>query len=218
MKPIKADLRDLDKLDIQAQGRPLTPIPPRRSLGAAEKAALKAAVSAGGVLTAQANLLKEPISVSETKPTISVLMPSKMMVGLAKKLPSFDLTLAVGLGVDAFAVVGVTGSAGLYGSTTPELGVFASAGLGWWSNVSVSVGPVITLIFGPPSDLAGVSWGVGCDVKFMVTGSIGGLLLFAMSPFRFLGIAVQLAAGVTAIPAFDITIQVSDTWTKPILK
>ena len=169
------------------------------------------------LFSSQASLLKEPISVSETKPTIAVTMPSTVPVGLTPKPSVTDITLAVGLNVDVFAVIGVVGSAGLYGSTTPELGVFASVGGGWWTNVGVGAGPVIELIFGTPSDLSGVSWGIGCDVRFM-TGAIGGLLLFSPPPFRFLGIAVSLAVGPTAIPAFDVTVQVTNTFTKPLLK
>jgi hypothetical protein len=113
--------------------------------------------------------------------------------------------------------LGVTGQVGLYGSNTPELGVFASLGGGWWTNVGVGIGPAITLIFGPPADLGGVSWGIGCDATFMA-GSISGLLLFTPPPFRLLGISVGLSVGPTAIPAFDVTVQVSNTWTKPLLK
>jgi hypothetical protein len=217
MKTVKADLRDIDKLDIQRQGSALTPIPARRTLGPVEKSALQGAVSVAGLFNPQANLLNEPIGVSVAKPTLSIILPSTVPVGLASKPGVTDVTLAVGLGVSAFAVIGVTGSAGLYGSTTPELGVFASVGGGWWTNVGAAVGPVVTLIFGTPSDLSGVSWGVGCDAKFMV-GSIGGLLLFSPPPFRFLGIAVSLSVGPSAIPAFDVTVQVSNTFTKPLLK
>jgi hypothetical protein len=51
-----------------------------------------------------------------------------------------------------------------------------------------------------------------------MAGSIGALLLFSPPPFRFLGIAVSLAVGPSAIPAFDVTVQVSNTFTKPVLK
>jgi hypothetical protein len=217
MKSVKADLRDIDKLNIQAQGSALVPIPARRTLNTADKTALKGAITVGSIFSPQAGLLNEPIGVSETKPTISVTMPSTVPVGLTPKSSVTDITLAVGLSVSAFAVIGVTGSAGLYGSTTPELGVFASVGGGWWTNVGAGVGPVVTLIFGTPSDLSGVSWGIGCDAKFMA-GSIGGLLLFSPPPFRFLGIAVSLSVGPSAIPAFDVTVQVSNTFTKPLLK
>ncbi len=217
MKSVKADLRDLDKLDIQKQGKALTPIPARKVLTAAEKTALKGAVSVGGLFSNSVKLLNEPIGVSDTKPSLSITMPSKVPVGLAAKPLVSDVTLAVGMSASAFAVLGVTGSFGLYGSSTPELGLFSSIGGGWWTNVGVSVGPQITLIFGPPSDLAGVSWGIGCDCKFMA-GSIGGLLLFSPPPFKFLGISVSLSVGPSAIPAFDVTMQVSATNILPIAK
>jgi len=113
--------------------------------------------------------------------------------------PVRDITLAVGGAAQAVAVMGVTVAGGLYGSTTPELGLFGSVGGGWWTNLAASAGVMVAVILGPPSDFAGVSWGIGCDVGFM-TGSIGGLLLFSAAgpPFRFLGVEVSLMAGPTA--------------------
>src|SRR5262249_31333088 len=153
MKSVKADLRDVDKLNIQAQGSALPPIPPRRTLSEPEKVALKGALAVGGLFNPQLGVLNEPTDVSDNRPSISVTMPSTVPVGMTPKSSVTDITLAVGLNVSAFAVIGVTGSAGLYGSTTPELGVFASVGGGWWTNVGAGAGPVITLIFGTPSDL-----------------------------------------------------------------
>lgn len=218
MNTVKADLRQIDRLDIQKQGSALSPpgVPPRRVLSDVEKGALKAALNLGKIVSPQTGLLLEPIGVAESRPSITITPLSSVPVGMTPRAGT-DVTLAVGLSVSAFAVIGVTGQAGLYGSTTPELGVFASVGGGWWTNVGAGVGPTITMIFGPPSDLAGVSWGIGADAAFMA-GSIGALLLFSLPPFRFLGIAVSLAVGPSAIPAFDVTVQVSNTFTKPLLK
>jgi hypothetical protein len=44
-----------------------------------------------------------------------------------------------------------------------------------------------------------------------------GTLLFSPR-FKFLGIAVGPSAGPSAIPALDVTVHVSDTFTRPILK
>jgi hypothetical protein len=221
MDKFKADFSQVDLLDIQGLGKSLVTKPPRKPVTGLEKSALKSTLEFGQMLDSKVGLLLEPVKVSESKPKMTVTFPKTIPVGLtgtAGSPPStFDLTLAVGVSASAFAVLGATGAAGIYGATTPELGVFASVGAGWWTNVGAAVGPSLTFIFGGPSDLAGVSWGIGCDARFM-TGSVGGLLLFTPPPFRFLGFSVGLSVGPSAIPAFDVTLQVSNTWTKPLLK
>jgi hypothetical protein len=74
---------------------------------------------------------------------------------------------------------------------------------------------VYTFIFGPPSDFAGVSWGVGCDIGVGIVG-VGAMLLFTLPPIRCLGYAVSLSVGPTSLP-FDVTVQMGITSTKPVL-
>ena len=216
MNYFRADLRQLDLLDIPKQSTPLAGTPQRRNLKASEKKALKSALALSKRFDPQFGMLEEPIGVSESPPPITVLPPAKVPVGMTSG-PSKDLTMAAGIQASALAVVGVTAQGGIYGCTNKELGVYFSVGGGWWTNIGANAGPVVTIIFGPPKDMTGVALGIGADVKFMA-GAIGGLLLFSPPPIRFLGFAVSLAVGPSAIPAFDVTIQVSNTWTKPILK
>jgi hypothetical protein len=217
MDRVRADLRQLDNLDIAKQGVPISKIPARRTVSGAEKDVLKSAVDFSTFVSSNMGYLREPINVCEKPPSITVMLPKIGPVGMTPRPTVTQITLAVGVAGSAFAAIGATGQVGLYGSNSPELGVFASLGGGWWSNVGAGIGPAITLIFGPPADLGGVSIGIGCDVGFMA-GSVSGLLLFSPPPFKFLGISVGLSVGPTAIPAFDVTVQVSNTWTKPLLK
>jgi hypothetical protein len=216
MDRIRADLRQLDKLNIAQQSVPLVGSPRRSVASVGQRPVLRAAVDIAADINAQAGYLKEPFKIAQHPPSTTIFPPTTVPVGLTASSGS-AFTLGCGLNVDVFAVVGAVLQGGIYGSTTPELGVFLSVGGGWWTNVGVGVGPVITFIFGPPSDLAGVAFGIGCDVGFMA-GSVGGLILFSPPPFRFLGFAVGVAFGPTSIPAFDVTVQVTDTFTRPLLK
>lgn len=216
MDHLRADLRQLDSLNIAQQALPLIGSPRRRVVTSIEREVMKQSLAFAAHVTPTTGFLREPIKISERRPKMTILPPVTVPVGMTPGARS-DFTLATGLNVDAFAVVGPVLQAGIYGSTTPELGVFLSVGGGWWTNVGITVGPVITVIFGPPSDLKGVAFGIGCDVAFMA-GSIGGLILFSPPPFKFLGFAIGLAVGPTAIPSFDVTVQVTDTFTRPLLK
>jgi hypothetical protein len=218
MQHVNFDLSQLDNLDIANQGFSLSGSPGARTASPLQEAAIRAALKVAPGSTA--GMMREAISIDDSPPPLSITPPTKVLVGSASTSPGTTpsaFTMGVGVEVSAFAVVGVTGGAGIYGSTTPELGLYATGGGGWWTNVGYSGGVTLTFILGAPADFAGVSWGIGADVRFMA-GSFGGMLLFSPPPFRFLGIAVSLAAGPSAIPALDVTIQVSDTVTKPILK
>ena len=216
MDRLRADLRQLDQLDLQKQCvRIPGGSPPQREVTGIERDVLKSALDFGARFDPRIGLYQEPVKMAERPPLATVLMPQTVPVGMVPGRPSV-FTLAIGLNAELFAVLGPVAQAGLYGSNKPELGVFLSLGGGWWTNMGAGIGPTLTLIFGPPSDLSGVALGIGCDVRFM-TGSIGGLLLFSLPPIRFLGFAIGLAVGPTAIPAFDVTIQVTNTFTRPLL-
>jgi hypothetical protein len=211
---IRADLHDLDRLDIEGQGFPLPPFPRRRILNRAEQASLLSAVELSALLldaAPVAPIIQQVIDVAEDRPTLVVEKPSAVPVN------NREFTIAVGINPEIFAIVGVTGTVGIYASTTGEVGLFSSLGGGdWVFNFGLSVGGVVTEIFGPPSDLAGVSVGMGCDVQFGL--GIGGLALFSGTrPSRFLGISVSIALGPSAIP-FDFTFQATDTRILPVLR
>lgn len=219
MDSFRADLTQLDLIDPTQLGSPLTGHPPRKTLSHLEESALKSGLQLSGNFDSRLKAFLEPISVAEHAPSISVRPPAVTPVGAVRR-HRFDITMAVAAEGNAFLVIGVTGQAGVYGSTTPEVGVFASAGGGWWSNIGASIGPTVTFIFGPPSDMDGVSVGIGCDVSATpgVGWSVSGMLLYGTTgpPFPFLGFSVGAAFGVAPI-RIDVTLQVTVTAHKPLL-
>jgi len=214
VKNVNIDLRDVDNIDIQALGKLLGPPPPRTKLGPIEKAALSAAIDIWNLANPQAVLFRNPIDMADSPPTVTIAKPSSVPVGMATRAKD-DVTLALGLTGSAFNVVGISVSGGVYGSTTGELGVYTGGSVGVWTNAGSGMGPEYTMIFGPPSDFAGVSWGVGCDIGVGIVGT-GAMLLFTLPPFRCLGFSVALSVGPTSLP-FDVTVQASITSTKPVL-
>jgi hypothetical protein len=209
------DLRDIDKLDVQKVGVPLTGTPSQRRLSDKEKQATKAALEFGKKLRPEVGVFLEPINVADKPPAVTIKAPTTVPVGRTPGSAT-HLTLGIGIGLAAFAVLGITAGGGLYGSSTGEVGVYTTAGGGWWTNMGWSGGGVMTVISGPPADFKGVSIGVGADVRYYA-GSFGGLLLFSPPPIRYLGFAVSFSIGPTAIPVLDFTVQVSHTWAKPLL-
>ena len=213
----KGDFRQLDALDIAKQGKALLGKIPQTAVPGTDAEDMKKVINLLKTQDPKLGKLIETILALFFGPTPTDLKkPNNVPVGLTPS-SSGKFTMAVGLQGAAFAVIGATASAGVYGSTSPELGVFFSLGGGWWTNVGLSAGISLTFIFGPPADLNGVSWGIGCDSRWWV-GSVGGLLLFSPPPFRFLGFSVGLSAGPSMIPAFDVTVQVSNTFVTPILQ
>src|SRR5262249_28316501 len=138
-------------------------------------------------------LLPVQLSTASSSPAISILLPG---------MPSIStLTVSVGPGADGYVGIGVRASAGFYGCLKPkELGWFYSYGGGWWLNIGASIGVTLAFIFGPPSDMDGVSYAAGVDVgKSPGTGWSGNaMLLFTPPPFRILGIAIGAAWGWSA--------------------
>ena len=199
MDSFKGDFRDLDKLNIAQFAKPVPPPSPRQVLGNTERSVLKAAASFGENLDSRAKVLSEIIRVAEKRPAVTLLMPSTVPLASGS---SRDLTLALGLDLEIFVgMLGGVAQGGAYGSTSPEVGLFRSLGVGLFTlNLGVSVGPVLSFIFGPPSVLAGNM--VGVQVSVSIPGfklGPGGALLFLPSPFRFAGFAVSLQQ---ALPRF----------------
>jgi hypothetical protein len=211
---VRADLRDVDNINIQGRGKLLSAAPPRRVLNDIEKKALQGAIELWRLFNPQAELFRLPIEMSENPPRVDIIPPKKVAVGLTPGSKA-AATLALGLSGSAFAVVGISISGGVYGSTNGELGVYTGGSAGVWTNVGASFGPQYTFIFGPPADFAGVSWGVGCDIGIGIVG-VNAMMLFTLPPFRCLGYTVGVSVGTTKLP-FDVTVQASFTATKPVL-
>jgi hypothetical protein len=214
MDRIRADLRDIDKIDIQKQGFSIAKAPPRRALGDVEKKALRSALDLWKLLSPEAMIFHNPLDMADRPPRVDILPPTTVPVGMVPRTRP-EATLALGITSQAFKVVGISTSGGIYGSTTRELGVYIGGSVGIWTNAGFGVGPTYTMVFGPPSDFAGVSWGVGVDIGFGLVG-LGGVLLFSLPPFRVLGYSVSLSAGVTTLPV-NVEVSVGLTKTKPVL-
>lgn len=148
-------------------------------------------------------------------PLVTRIPPAHTSVG---RTPVFGILATLGLGIsgEAFAGFGIAIGGGVYASTTREVGVYGSGGIGGWTNIGASAGETFTHIFGPPSDFAGPCWGVGCDVGGQILSG-GAILLFSLvGPLRVLGYAVTFGVGVSCLP-FNMAVQLSYTKTKPLL-
>jgi hypothetical protein len=217
MDSFRADFRDLDKLNIAQRAIPIPRPSPRQVLGNTERSVLKATASFAENFDSRAKVVSETIRVAEQPPAVTLLAPST--VPLASGAPG-ALTVALGLDLEIFVgMLGGVAQGGVYGSTSPEVGLFRSLGVGLFMlNLGVSVGPTLTIIFGPPSVLAGNMVGMQISVSFPGTKiGGGGALLFLPSPFRFAGFAVSLSAGASVIPV-TVSLQITDTKLTPLLK
>jgi hypothetical protein len=213
----RGDFRDLDKLNIAQLAKPIPPPSPRQVLGDTQRSALKAAASFGENLDTRCKLLSEIIRIAETPPGMALLLPATIPLVAAG---SQALTVSIGLDIEIFVgMLGGIAQGGVYGSSTPEVGVFKSLGVGLFLlNAGVSVGPAVSFIFGPPSVLAGNMIGVQASVSFPGTKfGVGGALLFQPSPIRFAGFAISASAGASVLPV-TVSLQITDTTLKPLLK
>lgn len=221
MDRINLDLRQLDNLDIQQiqQGHAVTNVTPHHEASALEKIGLKGSLDFGSAIDPRIGFLREPIRVSEHAPAVSILPPTKVLLGaMGSFLGTHPITIGVGPSAQLFAVVGFTVNIGVYGSTTHELGLFDTVGIGLWTAVGFGVGGTFTLVLGPPSSFFGDFWSVGVDIggptPFKVGPSVGGQLLFAGSfptfPPRFMGFAISVSAG-ASIPNIALSVQITNT-------
>jgi hypothetical protein len=222
MDKISMDLRDLDNIDIR-NGQAMTNVTSHNAVSGIEKAALKSSLNFSSSMFPDTGFLREPVNIAEHEPTVAIIPPSKVLLGLGHFLVTRPITAGIGPSASMAAGIGITIQGGVYGSTTPEVGVFVTGGLGLWTNAGVGVGGTLTVVLGPPADFFGDFWAVGVDVS-PVPGkliSVGGQLLFAGSfpslPVRFMGFAVGVAFGPSISP-IDLTVQSTTTFGRPLLK
>lgn len=219
MDRLRVDISRIVRLNVhQFKERLPSAGPPRRQMGQFERPAITTAIRAAANVSNTAKLLKEVMELADAARRI----PVSFIGGSARmfRMPTSLSTITVGAGgsTSAFAVVGVTMGAGIYGSNTPELGLYDNAGGGIWTNAGVSSGLVLTYVFGPPASFGGMSWSVSVSADMPGVGfGVNASLLFGASgpPYDFLGYAVGVAAGVSLLPA-DISFQVSNTRLLPL--
>ncbi|HTO84949.1 MAG TPA: hypothetical protein VMQ73_22190 [Methylomirabilota bacterium] len=126
-----------------------------------------------------------------------------------------DVTIGVGFDVTCAAGITISGGGGLYFSTLPEVGVYASIGGGLTTNASVFFGGAVTVVFGPPSTFAGDCLALGVDFSLPPPSVLGGggALLFELSPpYDCIGFVLQFGLSPSWVP-FDVTVQLQRTTT-----
>lgn len=214
-----ADLRQFNNLNFNLlTGRPVTAAP-QRPLGSFERTSLTAAVALGKSLDSRLAIMQETMKVGEKPPSVSLLRPSKPPSGFAVSKSS-QLTIAVGVGGAGFALFGSLASAGLYGSTTREIGAYFTLGFGFFlPAVGLSGGLEMTYIFGTPADFAGPYLSAGVGVSAGPVAGIGGALLFAPGPpVTLMGYSLTFSANTPSVLPVTIVLEVTDTKTKPLLR
>lgn len=219
MDRLRVDVSRIVRLDVARYKQAVSPKgPPRRQLGSIERPALTTAISAAARVSSTARLLKEVTELADAARRIPVSFvggPARMFT-MPRSLSV--VTIGIGSSSSAFAVIGVSFGAGLYGSNTPELGVYDSIGGGIWTNAGVSGGLAVSYVFGPPSAFGGMSWSVGVSADMPGVGfGISAALMFGASgpPYDFLGYTVGISAGISVLPA-DVSFQVSNTRLLPL--
>ncbi|MBE0657683.1 MAG: hypothetical protein IH602_08320 [Bryobacteraceae bacterium] len=221
MDRLRVDYSRIVRLDVSRLKRQLpSKGPPRSALGTIERPLITTAIGAAARVSSTGKLLKEVVDIAEAGRGILVSFTGRSGPMLAAPPSTSVITVGVGASSSAFMVVGVSFGYGLYGSNSPELGAYTSAGGGIWTNAGISGGFQLTYVFGPPSAFGGLSWSVGvsCDMPGIGAG-ISGALLFGASgpPYQFLGYCVGVGAGISVLPA-DISFQVSNTDLVPLVR
>ncbi len=118
-------------------------------------------------------------------------------------------TVALGLGVDAIGIGGVSGGGGIYYGPNGEIGVYGSIGLDVGFAMGLSAEIVYTIIAGAPSvNFKGDCWVVTLSGGEVVV--VGGSAIFAYSDGHFVGVSV--AGGIGAGAPIALYGQLSHTW------
>jgi hypothetical protein len=225
MNQFTLDCRQLDQWDFVNQppvaipsGRGRTPKSPT------EVAAMKAAIRLGN-LFGVSPLLKtaeEVVNIaSPPRVVTSLLKPSKgnlVSPRLEIKFSSSsELTVALALAGSAAAGIGVVGSAGVYGSTVREVGVFFSIGPGIFFNTpGASIGGEYTIILGTPTDFAGPYFGITLAAGAPLSAAV--TLLFSPTlplgiplVLTLMGLAVNISLSTPTRLPLTVSIEVTNT-------
>ncbi|MBZ5688656.1 MAG: hypothetical protein LAP86_26895 [Acidobacteriia bacterium] len=222
MKNFTLDLSQLTVVpDASKGGRAVAG--PRTPRSSTDRDVIETALEFGKPFNPTFGAALEVLQISKTSPTVKVV-PSPTVAMTSK---SSDLTLGIGLTGTAAMVAGINLSGGLYGSTTPEFGIFGTAGFVVGIVSGASGGVELTFVFGTPRDFSGpfVSFQASVGPKVFAGASVGASLLFSPGPpgpggrvpLTFMGIAFNLTGGVSALP-FSISVEWSFTTTIPLLK
>ncbi|HPE73189.1 MAG TPA: hypothetical protein PK018_13655 [Candidatus Competibacter sp.] len=227
MQQLTLDCRQLDQWDFVNQ--PPVRLPgtrSKKSLSTTEATALKSAIGLGSTL-GLGNIFKtaEEVVNIASSPSVatSVLKPSKGILtspSLAIKFTSSsEVTGSIAAAGSLSAVIGVTGSFGIYASTTREIGIFSTIGGSLTLNSpGAAAGGEVTLIIGTPSDFAGPYFGVSVGVGTGVAAAVTLLFspTFPSTPgaplvLTYMGAAFNVSAVTPTKFPVNISIQVTNT-------
>ena len=218
MDRIRVDCSRIVRLDVERYKQRVTGGPPHSPAGPATAGALTTALSAASYVSSTAALLKEITDLGSAAGRIPLSFLGGSGPMFAPPARSPFVTVGAGSSASIFAVIGVSFGSGVYGSNTPEIGLYSSAGGGYWTNYGVSGSIQLTYVIGPPSAFGGMSWSVGvdCDIPGVGLG-VSAAVIFSASgpPYQFLGWSVGVGAGVSVLPV-DFTFQVSNTKLIPL--
>jgi hypothetical protein len=226
MQNFRADFRQLDRLEgaFLPRPTPVRPAPPRRALPPGEREALMSALEFGKMFSPGLGSLLELVKFGAKPPALSVLRPLAMPVGFALS-KSTNLTIAEALTASAFAGLGAVVSGGIYGSTTREIGVFATGGGGLFTNFGLSAGGEYTYVLGTPADFAGPYFGIGVGVSGPPPIGVGGMLLFSptLPPtipimLTLMGFSVSVTINTPSPIPVTVTAEVTNTKIWPVLR
>jgi hypothetical protein len=226
MQLFRVDFRQLDRLEgaFLPRPAPVRPAPGRRVLPQGERAVLVSALEFGKRFSPALGPLLEIVNFGVKPPALSVLRPLAMPVGFAVSKSTY-LTIADALTASAFAGIGAVVSGGVYGSTTREIGVFATGGGGIFTNFGLSAGGEYTFILGTPADFAGPYFGIGVGVSGPPPIGVGGMLLFSptLSPtmpitLTLMGFSVSVTVNTPSPIPVTVTAEVTNTKIWPVLR
>ncbi|HKP63658.1 MAG TPA: hypothetical protein VJV78_43285 [Polyangiales bacterium] len=217
MKQFTLDLRQANRVDPNILSFKTVVGAPRQRLAPEVKPALKAALELGRHFDSKIALMDDVASLSFGA-SATVLRPATAPAAFALS-SSAQLTMAVGVTGWGFAIYGAGASAGVYGSTTREIGGYLTLGAGIFiPGLGLSGGGEFTVILGTPLDLSGPYLSAGVSVAPNVFG-IGAALLFSPGPpLTLMGICVSLTANTPSAVPLTISLEVTNTKIKPFLR
>ena len=224
MNQFTVDARQLDNWDFMSQLPAKIPSGRgRKSLGATETSALKAALRVGsalGVSPAFSTTSEIVDLASPPKPTPSILEPAKSLISSTvgiKFSKSADITGAFAAAGSLSAIATAIGSFGVYASTTREIGFFSTIGAGITFNTpGAAAGGEVTVIRGTPGDFSGAYYGltfgagvgVGGAVTLLFSPTLGGTPALLLT---FMGVAFNVSAVTPTKLPVSVTISVTNT-------
>ena len=205
---------------------------PGIATGTVTDALLRTGVKAVAPLVQRGPLLNDSLNmITPPAGAVSIL---GAIPGVKIRSPSPDFTIAVGWTGAAGAGVQFGGGGGVYfWNKKPggELGTYGSVSIGMVTNVGVSVGGQVCLMFGTAAaTLAGDSITLGVEMEAGAV-SIGGVLILSAPPVTLgtwpptiglsgwtpevIGIGATLSAGISALPV-SFSVSPGRTWIKPV--